>query len=212
MYELKSLLRSAVIWLGILAVSSLMIVALLGSYLTRDDDTTVKVEEPISDVYIEPVFLVLEKKDEVVSEPTTEIETEETVDYVFYDVPFDLETQEEIIKICSEYDISYELVLGVIETESSFRVEILGDGGDSFGLMQIQPKWWSETMEREGVTDLLDPLQNIRCGCAILQELKTMYGTEYRALQAYNTGRPDTNNGYAERVYKHVDELVVYGG
>ena len=100
----------------------------------------------------------------------------------------------------------------MISVESSFRPSVIGDGGNSFGLMQIQPRWWSETMEREGVTNLLDPLQNIRCGCAILRELKDKYGTEYRALQAYNTGRPNTNNGYAEKVYRHVGGLVIYGG
>lgn len=138
--------------------------------------------------------------------------TETAPKYTFYDVPLDLDTQKEIIKICSEYDFSYELILGMISVESTFRPGIIGDGGNSFGLMQIQPRWWSETIEREGVTNLLDPLQNIRCGCAILRELKNKYGTEYRALQAYNTGRPDTNNGYAEKVYKAVGDLVLKGG
>lgn len=130
-------------------------------------------------------------------------------DYIFYDVPFDMDTQKEIIEICSEYDISYELILGMISVESTFKSNNIGDGGDSFGLMQIQPKWWYEIMEREGVTDLLNPFQNIRCGCAIVRELKNTYGTEYRALQAYNTGNPDSNNGYAEKVYRHIDALVV---
>ena len=140
------------------------------------------------------------------------IETDPEDDYVFYNVPFDLDTQKEIIKICSEYGFDYALILGIISVESDFNPNVLGDGGNSFGLMQIQPKWWSKTMEREGVTNLLDPLQNIRCGCAILRELMDKHGTEYRALQAYNTGRPDTNNGYAERVYRHVGELMLYGG
>ena len=144
------------------------------------------------------------------TEPT--IETDPEDDYIFYDVPFDLDTQKEIIKICSEYGFSYELILGMISVESSFRPGVIGDGGNSFGLMQIQPRWWSAVMEREGVTNLLDPLQNIRCGCAILRELKDKYGTEYRALQAYNTGRPNTNNGYAEKVYRHIGDLEIYGG
>ena len=158
---------------------------------------------------------------QIEAEPETtssQVETEATVvtdpedDYIFYDVPFDLDTQTEIIKICSEYDISYELILGVISVESTFRPGAIGDGGNSFGLMQIQPRWWSNTMAREGVTDLLDPLQNIRCGCAILRYLKNTYGTEYRALQAYNTGRPDTNNGYADKVYRAIDALTIYRG
>jgi hypothetical protein len=171
----------------------------------------------------EPVTLSAPEATSPQVEPETEtlsspIETEPIIepdpesDYIFYNVPFDIETQKEIIKICSEYDISYELILGIITVESSFRPHVLGDGGKSFGLMQIQPQWWSKTMEREGVTNLLDPLQNIRCGCAILRELNDMYGTEYRALQAYNTGRPDTNNGYAESVYRYIGELTIYGG
>ena len=146
----------------------------------------------------------------VETDPT--IETDPEDDYIFYDVPFDLDTQKEIIKICSEYGFSYELILGMISVESSFRPGVIGDGGNSFGLMQIQPRWWSAVMEREGVTNLLDPLQNIRCGCAILRELKDKYDTEYRALQAYNTGRPNTNNGYAEKVYRHIGDLEIYGG
>ena len=146
----------------------------------------------------------------VETDPT--IETDPEDDYIFYDVPFDLDTQKEIIKICSEYGFSYELILGMISVESSFRLGVIGDGGNSFGLMQIQPRWWSAVMEREGVTNLLDPLQNIRCGCAILRELKDKYDTEYRALQAYNTGRPNTNNGYAEKVYRHIGDLEIYGG
>lgn len=141
------------------------------------------------------------------TEPT--IETAPADDYIFYDVPLDLNTQKEIIKICSEFDLKYELILGVISVETDFRPELVGDGGDSFGLMQIQPKWWSEVMSREGVTDLLDPLQNIRCGCAIITELINKYGTEYGALQAYNTGLPNTKNGYADKVYRRMDELTI---
>lgn len=148
-----------------------------------------------------------------ISEPVTSSDvmttTESVPEYTFYDVPLDVETQKAIKDICTEYDLEYELILGIISAESDFRTKIVGDGGNSFGLMQIQPKWWSEIMEREGVTNLLDPLQNVRCGCAIINELKDKYGTEYRALQAYNTGRPNTNNGYADKVYRRIGELKI---
>ena len=159
-----------------------------------------------NDVASEPVILSAPETSSQDSPLPSPTETEPK--YTFYDVPLDLDTQKEIIKICSEFDLKYELILGVISVETDFRPKIVGDGGDSFGLMQIQPKWWSEIMEREGVTNLSDPLQNIRCGCAILRELKDMYGTDYRALQAYNTGRPDTNNGYADKVYRRIGELT----
>ena len=168
---------------------------------------------PMVDEVSEPVTVsVPEVTTEVVTEIETETETTTEVEdeYTFYDVPLDIETQKEIIKICEEYDIRYELILGIIKVEcTSFNPEAIGDGGNSFGLMQIQPKWWSSLMEREGVTNLLDPLENIRCGCAILKHLKNTYGTEYRALQAYNTGNPDSNVNYADRVYSSVYSLRV---
>ena len=179
------------------------------------------IEESSEPVIVPATETTSDTSPQVETEPETtisQVETEATIetdpedDYIFYDVPFDVDTQKEIIKICSEYDISYELILGVISVESTFRPGAIGDGGNSFGLMQIQPRWWSKTMEREGVVDLLDPLQNVRCGCAILQYLKNTYGTEYRALQAYNTGNPNSNNGYAEKVYRQVDALTIYGG
>lgn len=172
-----------------------------------------KIDTVDSPTLPEPTETVTVTQELPALETTTKATTEsiETVEpeYVFYDVPFDVDTQKYISDICSEYGLEYELILGIISVESTFKADTIGDGGNSFGLMQIQPKWWGEIMECEGVTDLLNPLENIRCGCAILQELKNRYGTEYRALQAYNTGNPDSNNGYAEKVYRHAGELVV---
>ena len=139
---------------------------------------------------------------------TETVQEIEVVKYIYYDVPFDVDTQREITDVCSEYNLTYELILGVISVEcASFEPNTLGDGGNSFGLMQIQPKWWSETMAQEGVTNLLDPIQNVRCGCAILRDLCKKYGTVYRALQYYNTGDADSNNGYADKVYQAMDDL-----
>ena len=46
----------------------------------------------------------------------------------------------------------------------------MGDVHESFGLMQIQPKWHEDRMRRLGVTDLLDPEQNVRVGADLLSE------------------------------------------
>lgn len=139
---------------------------------------------------------------------TETVQEIEYVKYIYYDVPLDVDTQREIADVCSEYGLTYELILSVISVEcASFEPDTLGDGGNSFGLMQIQPKWWSGTMVREGVVDLLDPIQNIKCGCAILRDLTKKYGTVYRALQYYNTGNADSNNGYADKVYQAMDDL-----
>ena len=188
----------------ILAITSFIFSLVV--YVNKSSKNNGVTSEPVSQV--EPVATSSEVM--AISEPV--VETEPKTEYIFYDVPFDLETQKAMKDICTEYDLEYELILGIISVESNFKPKVIGDGGNSFGLMQIQPKWWSKTMEREGVINLLDPLQNVRCGCAIVNELKDKYGTEYRALQAYNTGRPDSNNGYADRVYRDIGELKIYGG
>lgn len=91
------------------------------------------------------------------------------------------------------------MVYAVIEVESRWQADLVGDRGESFGLGQVQPKWHRERMAKLGVTDLLNPYDNSLVVIDILDELMGKYGLE-GALNAYNTGNPDCNNGYAEQV------------
>ena len=72
------------------------------------------------------------------------------------------------------------------------------DGGQSFGLMQIQPQWHRERMRDLGVTDLLDPAQNIRVGIDYLSELLSLGKGEEYAVMFYNGGEIHANY-YAKR-------------
>lgn len=105
------------------------------------------------------------------------------------DVPLSYEEQEALYGACEEFSVDYPLMLALIERETHFRNEI-GDGGNSYGYCQIQPRWWSETAESIGVTDLMEPEGNFRTGCAILTHLLDVYGCGNLtdALTAYNTG------------------------
>lgn len=105
------------------------------------------------------------------------------------DVPLSYELQDALHTACQEFGVRYELALAVIERETNFT-DTTGDGGESVGYFQIQPRWWSELMEEIGVDDLADPAQNFRVGCAILAQLIERYGNEADALTAYNSGRP----------------------
>lgn len=119
------------------------------------------------------------------SKPRIAAQAEETT---LYAVPLDEEYQEYLISLGEENDIDPRLILAVMFVESSFDAETVGDGGDSYGLMQVQPKWHSERMERLGVTDLLNPEQNAAVGVDYLAELIEKYGDEEKALVAYNAG------------------------
>ncbi len=92
-------------------------------------------------------------------------------EFTGYDVPLSIDLQQKIKIICDDYEIDMALILAMIKYESSFDPGVMGDGQESFGLMQIQPKWHEDRMRRLGVTDLLDPEQNVRVGADLLSEL-----------------------------------------
>lgn len=120
-------------------------------------------------------------------ETTSEPETTATV-ALYYDVPLDADLQEHIFALCEIYDLDPAVVISVIARESSFRPKAMGDGGESYGLMQIKKKWHISRMERLGVTDLLDPYQNVAVGIDLLAEL-LRYGDSLEwALMCYNGG------------------------
>lgn len=120
-------------------------------------------------------------------ETEPEPETTATV-ALYYDVPLDVDLQEHIFALCEIYDIDPAVVISVIARESSFRPGVMGDGGESYGLMQIKKKWHKARMERLGVTDLLDPYQNVTVGIDLLAELLRYKDNLEWALMCYNGG------------------------
>ena len=121
------------------------------------------------------------------------------------DIPLDAEIQRLLYKACGETGIRYELALAVIWQETDFR-NVIGDGGESAGYMQVQEKWHRERMERLGVTDLLDPYGNFLVGLDFLAELlETHELTD--ALTRYNSGRTG-NSQYARSVLNYMNILT----
>ena len=120
------------------------------------------------------------------------------------DIPMDYDTQACLRAACEESGVEYELALAVIRRETEYR-NITGDGGNSIGFMQVQPRWHGDRMERLGVTDLSDPLSNFRVGCDYLAELLAKYPLE-EALTAYNSGSPGKSR-YADTVLAYWEEL-----
>lgn len=138
-----------------------------------------------------------------------------------YDVPLSREFQEYIIDVCKQYSSEInephlELVLAVIEKESNYNPSEIGDNGDSYGLMQVQPSQHWDRMERLGVseTDLLDPYKNVLVGIDYLTECLGKYETIDETLTVYNAGATGAeelyfSNGILCSPYAH-DVLTIY--
>lgn len=137
----------------------------------------------------------------------------------YYDVPLSKNIQDYIIDLCNnEYDnVPTELVLSLIEKESSFRVDAVGKTND-YGLCQINKvnhKWLKETL---GVTDIMDPYQNILCSVYMLSDyLYKTNGNIEKALMCYNQGEKSASiswsNGvestpYSEHIYNNYVSLI----
>lgn len=91
----------------------------------------------------------------------------------------------EIIKAASQkYGVSESLIKAVIDTESSFKPNVVSSAGAK-GLMQLM----DGTAQGLGVSDPMDPAQNIDGGVRYLSyQLQRFGGQEKMALAAYNAG------------------------
>lgn len=94
--------------------------------------------------------------------------------------------------------------LALIERESGYHWDKVGDNGNSKGYMQIYEKWHIERMEAEGVTDLFNPYQNIRVGLNCLREIQDKYlasSGENCVLMVYNMGESTAKKLWAKDIY-----------
>lgn len=141
-----------------------------------------------------------------IAETTTETSTVElstettTADPTPYlDIPLSKELQKYTYKLSQEYNIDYFLIIAVIEQESTFRPTVISSG--NYGLMQINRinhNWLSDTL---GITDFLNPYQNIKAGTYMLSSLYNKYGTFSAALMAYNLGESGANRYWTQGIY-----------
>lgn len=90
--------------------------------------------------------------------------------------------------LCKQYGVDYSLVVALIERESGYRFDRVGDDGNSYGYMQIYGKWHTDRMEELNCTDLMNPYQNVMVGIDYLASLIEKYKTAQDALTAYNYG------------------------
>ena len=134
---------------------------------------------------------------------------------IYFDVPLSHELQDFIFAECETYNIEPKDIIAMIERESQYQADAIGDNGNSFGLMQIQPKWHEERMLRLGCMDLLNPYENIKVAIDLIVELRNINSDLAWVLMAYNGGQAHadkhaeagTISDYAAYVINRAQEL-----
>lgn len=84
----------------------------------------------------------------------------------------------------NEYCICPELLMAIIETESSGDPK--AKNGTCTGLMQVSSRWHADRMKRLGVNSLYDERGNVHVGTDYLAELIGEYGDVATALMVYH--------------------------
>jgi soluble lytic murein transglycosylase-like protein len=120
-----------------------------------------------------------------------------------------------IARVAKEQKLEPALLHAVIAVESAYNPHARSPKGAT-GLMQLMP----DTARRYGVTDLLNPLENLRAGARYLRDLLGMFNNNLRlVLAAYNAGEgavirsghaippyPETQS-YVPRVLQHYEHF-----
>ena len=127
-------------------------------------------------------------------------ETEDCIT-VYYDCPLSYELQDYIRELCEDNGVPMELVIAMIEVESSFRADVVS-GTNDYGLMQINTVNHGWLSEEYGITDFLDPYQNVFCGITILAQHYNRFEDIDKALMAYNLGAAGAKRLWDKGIYE----------
>ena len=127
----------------------------------------------------------------------------------YYNVNLSHDIQDYLFEQCRNYNIPSALMIALIDHESSFNPEAVSSTND-YGLCQINAMNFENLSDILGVTDFLDPKQNILCGCYILGNNIENLGDYHKALMAYNMGTVGANTTYWSRgVYQSSYSIAV---
>ena len=173
-----------------------------------EEPMEVSIEEPIE----EPVEETSEELPEeteaaeeiVIMEAVENLDTQPRID-----CHLDDETQQMIVEKCEEYDVDFSFVMAVIFKESSFVPNVISKSND-YGLMQINKcnhEWLSAQL---GITDFLDPEQNVTAGLHMLSSLFEKYDDPAKVLMAYNMGESGARKLWNRGIYStdYADDIL----
>lgn len=113
---------------------------------------------------------------------------------------------ENIINSSKKYEISPELIVGMIQVESSFNPSAISSK-KARGLMQVMPEWVSKLNNVSSVNDLHDIDVNIDAGVRVLLiHIDEADGSLSKGLYHY-VGKSES---YVDKVYRAMGQFVAF--
>lgn len=105
---------------------------------------------------------------------------------------------------CQEYGVDFDLVLSIIDSESSGITRAYNsnkNGSHDKGLMQINSINYAWLSRELGITDFYNPFQNIHCGVFMLADLMDRHTELHDILMCYNMGERRTRELNVQGIY-----------
>lgn len=189
--------RIVISWLIVAAVFSLIGLG-IGVLIHKSGATDIEPEEASPDV------LIYGAPDGKIYEGGFPESYELENDFMFtteIPVTFGEDLQEFTYYLSAAYDIDYTLVLAIISKESAFMPDGISSTND-YGLMQINAcnhEWLTEEL---GITDFIDPYENIKAGLFILRGLFEKYDSTSKVLMAYNMGENGASKLWEQGIFE----------
>lgn len=189
--------RIVISWLIVAAVFSLIGLG-VGVLIPKSGAADIEPEE------VSPDVLIYGAPDGKIYEGGFPESYELENDFVFtteIPVTFGEDLQEFTYYLSAAYDIDYTLVLAIISKESAFMPDGISSTND-YGLMQINAcnhEWLTEEL---GITDFIDPYENIKAGLFILRGLFEKYDSTSKVLMAYNMGENGASKLWEQGIFE----------
>mgnify|MGYP004720393661 FL=1 len=125
------------------------------------------------------------------AEQTEAIEKQE---FEPWDIPLPDDLQQYIHNLCEKYDISYAMVIAMIDVESGFNSKAVSSTND-YGLMQIN------AINHKENTDYLDPYDNVEQGIKALHRLTGEYNEADLVAMRWNCGETGARKLWEQGIY-----------
>ena len=189
--------RIVISWLIVAAVFSLIGLG-IGVLIPQSGAADIEPEE------VSPDVLIYGAPDGKIYEGGFPESYELENDFVFtteIPVTFGEDLQEFTYYLSAAYDIDYTLVLAIISKESAFMPDGISSTND-YGLMQINAcnhEWLTEEL---GITNFIDPYENIKAGLFILRGLFEKYDSTSKVLMAYNMGENGASKLWGQGIFE----------
>lgn len=123
------------------------------------------------------------------------------LNFVPLNVSMDEDLQEFVFYLSTAYEMDFTFVMALIQHESRYDAGAISATND-YGLMQINTINHPYLKETLGITDFLNPYDNIRGGMFILRNLFEKYEQPNKVLMAYNMGETGASRLWKQGIFE----------